>query len=114
MSDDPSHARASVAERFQNVLGILNELNKANTEINVNYEVRALADGKPSEVRVLYVGLAQAYYVSAGGEAGVGSPTENGWDWKASPAIANDVLIALDILQGKHTPAFVPLPIQIR
>lgn len=112
--EDPANTRASVAERFQNVLGILNEVNKANTEITVGYEVHTLADGKPSEVRALYVGLAQAYFVSPGGEAGIGRPTPEGWQWEPSKAIAGDLLIALDILQGKHSPAFVPLPVTIR
>jgi hypothetical protein len=112
--EDPANTRVSVAERFQNVLGILNELNKANTDITVTYEVRNLSDGKPSEVQVIYVGLAQAYYVSPGGEAGIGRPGAQGWQWESSNAIANDVLKALEIFQAKHTPAFVPLPVKLQ
>ena len=111
---DPTNTRVSVAERFQNILGILNELNKANNEITVSYEVHTLDDGKPSEVKAIYVGLAQAYYVSSGGEAGIGRPTEEGWKWEGSSAISDDVLTALEILQGKHTPAFVPLPVKVQ
>ena len=111
---DPTNTRVSVAERFQNVLGILNELNKANNEIAVSYEVHTLDDGKPSEVKAIYVGLAQAYYVSSGGEAGIGRPTQEGWKWEGTSAIADDVLTALEILQGKQTPAFVPLPVKVQ
>lgn len=111
---DTAESRVSVAERFQNVLGILNEVNKQNGEITVSYEVRELANGRPSEVRALYVGLAQGYYVSASGEAGVGTPTADGWAWKPSAILAKDVLNALEILQGKQTPAFVPLPVRIQ
>ena len=106
--------RVSIAERFQNVLGILNELNKANNEITVAYEVHTLSDGRPSEVKVIYVGLAQAYYVSPGGEAGIGRPGIDGWSWEPSAAIAGDVLVALEVLQGKHTPTFVSLPVKLR
>ncbi len=112
--EDPGSSKVSAAERFQNVLGILNEVNKANGEVTVSYEVRELANGKPSEVRALYIGLGQAYFVSASGEAGIGIPSSNGWTWKSSNAIAGDVLTALEILQGKHTPAFVPLPVKIQ
>jgi len=112
--EDAAKSRVSVAERFQNVLGILNEVNKANSELTVNYEVHTLADGKPSEVKALYVGLAQAYFVSAKGEAGIGRPTPDGWQWEASTTIGNKVLFALEIMQGKQTPAFVPLPVKIR
>jgi hypothetical protein len=111
---DPAGATVSAAERFQNVLGILNELNKANNEITVSYEVHSLADGRPAEVKVIYVGLAQAYFVSASGEAGIGRPSDQGWQWEPSKVIAGKVLQALEILQGKHSPAFVPLPVTIR
>ena len=112
--EEPATTRVSIAERFQNVLGILNELNKANNEISVNYEVRTLADGKPSEVKVIYVGLAQAYYISASGEAGVGCAVDGSWNWVPSKSSAKDILVALEILQGKQTPAFVPLPVKIQ
>jgi hypothetical protein len=106
--------RISVAERFQNVLGILNELNKANSEITVAYEIRTLADGSSSEVQVIYVGLAQAYYLSPRGEAGVGHPTADGWVWKPAPEAANAILTALEVIAGKRPPAFTPLPVAIQ
>jgi hypothetical protein len=112
--EDPNKVRVSTAERFQNVLGILNEVNKANNEISVSYEVRNLADGRPSEVKVIYVGLAQAYYVSARGEAGIGRPTAEGWKWEPLEAISKDVLMALEVLEGKHTPVIVPLPARLQ
>jgi hypothetical protein len=112
--EDTAKTRVSAAERFQNVLGILNELNKTNNEITVSYEVHHLADGKPSEVRAMYVGLAQAYYVSARGEGGIGRPTGDGWKWEPSKAVASEVLMALEILDGKRTPDFVHLPVKIQ
>jgi hypothetical protein len=112
--EDPTRTHVTVAERFQNVLVILAALNKANTEINVVYEVHQLADGKPAEVQTIYLGLAQAWYVSAGGDAGIGRPTPTGWKWEPVRAIAQDVLNALEIKQGKQTPTFVPLPVRIQ
>ena len=112
--EDTAKTNVSVAERFQNVLGILNELNKANNEITVSYEVHNLADGKPSEVKTMYVGLAQAYYVSAGGEAGIGRPTANGWKWEPSKDVGSSVVMALEILDGKQSPAFVGVPVKLQ
>ena len=112
--EDPTQAKTSAAERFQNVLGILNELNAANNQIAVSYEVRNLADGKPSEVQAIYVGLAQGYYVSAGGEAGIGRPSAEGWHWEPSQALAENLLVTLEILQGKRSPSFVPLPVTLQ
>lgn len=114
MPESAAASKASVAERYQNVLGILNEINKATTEITVNYETRTLADGRRSEVQVIYIGLAQAYFVSPTGESGIGQPTPDGWKWTPSDAIGGDVLKALEIMQGKHTPAFVPVPVKIQ
>ena len=112
--EDATKTNVTVAERFQNVLGILNELNKSNGEITVNYEVRQLSDGKSSEVKAIYIGLAQAYYVSTRGDAGIGRPTADGWTWEPSKEIAQQLLTTLEILQGKQTPAFVPLPVKIQ
>lgn len=114
MPAEGAPSRVSTAERFQNVLGILNELNRANSEITVAYEIRTLADGTSSEVQVIYVGLAQAYYISPRGEAGIGRPSEDGWKWAPAPEAAASILLALEIIQGKHSPSFVPVPIDIR
>lgn len=111
---DANTTRVSAAERFQNVLGILNELNKANSEITIAYEIRQLADGSSSEVQVIYVGLAQAYYLSPRGEAGIGKPTDNGWVWRPATDQAGAIFTALEIIQGKHPPEFVGLPISIQ
>jgi phage shock protein A len=114
MPAEGAPSRVSTAERFQNVLGILNELNRANSEITVAYEIRTLADGTSSEVQVIDVGLAQAYYISPRGEAGIGRPSEDGWKWAPAPEAAASILLALEIIQGKHSPSFVPVPIDIR
>lgn len=112
--EDPTATRVSVAERFQNVLQILNEAAKAQNEITVNVEVRTLAGGKVAEVKTIYIGLAQGFYVSPSGEAGIGRPTDDGWKWDPSPAVAKDVLTAVEILEGKHSPAYVPLPVKLQ
>jgi hypothetical protein len=114
MPEAAAAEKVSVAERYQNVLGILNEIGKATTEVTVSYETRTLADGRRSEVQVIYVGLAQAYFVSPTGEAGIGHPTPDGWKWAPSNEIGGDVLKALEIMQGKHVPAFVPVPVKIQ
>ncbi len=112
--DDSANTKVSTSERFQNVVGILSAVGKANQEINVVYEVRKLADGKPAEVKTMYVGLAQAYYVSGNGEAGIGRPSEDGWRWEPAKQVAPDILRALEVIQLKHSPVFVPLPVKLQ
>ncbi len=112
--EDPSGTKASVGERYQNVLGILNEINKANGEILLVNEIRALSDGTPSEVKSIYVGLGQAYYLSPGGEAGVGRPTPEGWEWTPANELAGNLREVVEILQNKGKPKFITLPVEIR
>jgi hypothetical protein len=111
---DPATTTVSLAERFQNVVGILNEVNKFNADITLVSEVRPIAEGKPAEVRTIYVGLAQAYFLSAGGDAGVGRPTPEGWRWEPARDLAPAVAEAVEILQNKAKPAFVRLPVKVQ
>jgi hypothetical protein len=112
--EDPATATVSVSERFQNVVGILNEMHKANAEISLVTEIRALADGRPSEVKTVYVGLGQAYFLSAGGESGVGRPTAGGWEWRAANELAQSVSEVIEILENKGKPKFVALPVTLQ
>jgi hypothetical protein len=111
---DSEHTSVSVAERFQNVLGILNEVNKLNTEVTLATEVRPLSDGKPSEVKTVYLGLAQAYFISARGEAGIGRPGPEGWVWEPANELSKDINVVIQVLQNQAKPTFVPLPVTIQ
>lgn len=107
--------KLSLAERFQNVVGVLNELNKFNREISVASEVRTLPDGTKAEVTSLYLGLGGAYYVGTGGKiAGVGAATENGWQWTAADARAAEIALTVAIFNNEQPAAFVKLPIEIK
>ncbi len=113
----PADARAtnvSLAERYQNVVGILNEVGKFNNEITMVTEVRTLSDGKPAEVRTVYVGLAQGYFVSPKGDAGIGRPGESGWVWSAAREIAPQIEQVVEVLQNKAKPQFVSLPVKVQ
>lgn len=114
MPEDPATTRVSLAERMQNVLGILNEINRIGSEITLATEIRPLSDGKPSEVKTVYVGLAQAYFVSARGEAGVGVPGADGWQWTPRNELAPQIAQVIQVLENKAKPQFVSLPATIR
>ena len=105
----------SLGQRFQNVVGVLNEVNKFNRDITVTSEVRALPGGATAEVTALYLGLGAAYYVTAdGAAAGVGYPTQEGWQWKAADPLAAQITQAIAILKNESVPAYVPLPVEIQ
>jgi hypothetical protein len=114
MPADGTTTNVSLAERYQNVVGILNEVGKFNNDITMVTEVRTLSDGKPAEVRTLYVGLAQAYFVSPKGDAGIGRPGAAGWEWTAAREIAPQLEQAVEVLQNKAKPQFVSLPVKVQ
>ena len=112
---DPDDTAKSLSERYQNVVGILNAVNKFNREITLANEVRELPDGAKAEVQTLYLGLGQAYYVSANGKrAGIGQPAAGGWRWTAANDFAGEITHVIEILENEQVPAYVPLPAEIR
>lgn len=113
--EDPEETELSLGERFQNVVGILNEVNKFNRNISLPSEIRTLPDGTSVEVTTLYVGAGQAYYVSATGTvAGVGRATAQGWTWIPANDAAPQIAQAIAILKNEQVASFVRLPIAIK
>ena len=113
--DNPEETKLSLGERFQNIVGILNEVNKFNREITVTSEVRTLRDGTKAEVAALYVGIGQAYYASADGKAaGVGTSSATGWVWTPANEAAPEISEAIAILKNEKVADFVRLPIRIK
>ncbi|MES2598758.1 MAG: DUF3450 family protein [Verrucomicrobiota bacterium] len=105
----------TAAERFQNVLGILNELNKANNELNSLPEIHDLGNGRKAEVKVVYVGLGQGYFVNSNGDiGGMGLPSETGWVWNTDPAIAPKMRELVEVMKKAVAPKLVELPAQIQ
>lgn len=108
-------SKESLSARFQNVVGILNELNKFHREITVTSEVRTLGDGRSAEVTVLYVGMSCAFYASTDGTAaGIGTSTADGWGWTSADVLAGDVNKAIAILKNETVAEFVQLPLRVQ
>ena len=104
----------SLSERYQNIIGIVNELNKAAQEITVVSEVRDLSDGTKAEGQTLYVGFGCAYWCTNKGDlAQVGHPSAEGRKWEANDAIAPSVLDAIAVLKSEKVAEFIPLPIAV-
>lgn len=114
LPDNSAETKIGPTERLQTVLGLLNELSKANGEIALSTEIHTLPDGQRVEVKAVYVGLAQAYFVSAKGDAGIGTPGNEGWDWTPDGSLAAGITDAIQIMQNKGKPRFIPLPVNIQ
>lgn len=112
---DQTETKASLSERFQNVVGITNAVNKFNRDITMTTEKQALPDGTSAEVTVLYIGLGQGYYVSGNGKiAGVGTASESGWQWRPANDAAEEIARAISIIKNESIVDFVILPVEIK
>lgn len=99
--DEPRDALLSM-------LSVIDKAEQFNRRFTRSTEVH-----EGSEVQVLYLGLAQAYYLDRGDKAGIGRPGPEGWRWKSDPDIRNALQAAFDILDKKRAPAVVTLPLTL-
>lgn len=113
---NPAESRLSLSERYQNVIGTLNELNKAARELSISGEVRNLDDGRQFEATVFYVGLSQAYYVNDKmGLAGIGKLGPLGsWAWEERNELVEQVSQVIRVYRNEMPAAYVPLPAEVR
>jgi len=108
---DPDTTKTGLSERYQNVIGILNELNKFSLEITESIEIRTLVDGTSAEVTVLYLGLGQAYYCNTKGDmAGVGHPGPDGWIWEPANADAEAISHVIAVFRNEKPAVYVSVP----
>ncbi|MCX5651612.1 MAG: DUF3450 family protein [Planctomycetota bacterium] len=111
---DSAKSELPIAVRFQNLVGIVNEVNKFAREITMTSEIRKLADGSSAEVTVVYIGLAQAYYSGGGGKiAGFGTAGPEGFTWTVANDMAPQVAKLVAILKNESPAEFVPLPLKV-
>lgn len=101
---------APLQNRCRDVIAILSEVEIFESTITVHSELRKIG-ADTVEVDVLYLGLAQAWYVDrSGNRAGSGQPGDSGWQWTENPAMAGRVREAIDIQRKKSPPALIALP----
>jgi len=113
--DDPAATELGLAQRYQNVVGTLNAVNKFNLEVSAFSEVRTLEDRGATGLWAPYLGIGQGWYVNAAGDlAGIGTASEDAWVWTPANDHAAAVAEAVAIQRGERPPAFVQLPIRIQ
>lgn len=115
LPENPETSERSTSERFQNIVGILNEIDKFNLDITMTSEVRSLPDGSSAEVTALYLGIGYAFYVGANNTvAGTGTSSGNGWVWTPMNEYAVQIEQAIAILENEQVAGFVPLPVTLK
>ncbi len=100
--------------RFQNVVGVLNFLDKVQREVTVTSELRELAGKGAAEVTVMYLGLGQAFYEGMQGTiGGIGHAGPAGWTWTSKDQHAKAIADAIAIHKGEQVARFLSLPIAL-
>ena len=112
--EDPETTKSSLSERFQNIVGALDQVNRFHREISVTNEVRTLDGGTSAEVTVVYLGVSKAFYVSTDKtQAGIGTAGPDGWTWESANASAAEIAKAIGILQDGKAAEYVHVPVRI-
>lgn len=107
----------SLSQRLQNIVGILTQVDKFNTTVEVIPEQRDFGDGSFVEVSTLYLGLGAAFYADKSGRhAGAGTVSEDGvWTWEPHNDWAPAIQAMIRMYQGATNEIrFVPMPVEIQ
>jgi hypothetical protein len=111
---DPAATPLSLGKRFESLVGVLNEVNRFQSEVHATTEVRQLPNGEMVEVVTLYLGLGHAYYSGRNGSvAGLGQPGPDGWSWIGVDEAATEIARAVAIYKKEGVADFVRLPIRM-
>jgi hypothetical protein len=112
--EDPEQTTLPLSTRYQNLIGVLNYINKFNNAITMTTEVRKLTGNQSVEVKVMYLGLGQAYYSNdTATVGGLGRPTAEGWKWERRDNIAPAVSSAIAMYNNEKPADYVALPVDI-
>jgi hypothetical protein len=114
--EDSEATSLSISQRLQSIVGILTQLDKFNTAVEVVPEQREFESGSLVQVKTIYFGLGAAYYAdNNGSHAGYGRPSETeGWVWTEDPEIAPEVLKLIAMYEGATTEIeFLPVPVKL-
>lgn len=112
--EDPNDTQAPVISRIQNLIVILKAAQEFNSELHLQTETLKNGD-KEVEVKTLYLGLGQAWFVDDSGSfAGVGGPSAEGWKWDTEAKIAPQVQQAIAVYEKSQPAAYVALPVEVK
>ena len=104
----------SVSQRLQIIFSLYGEIEGLQHDIRVTREILTTKSGKRREFDLIYIGLARGFSVSEdNGEAGIGRPTQNGWEWKWENEWGGSIRRALDYYNREKSSDFIELPLAI-
>ncbi|MDP0501190.1 MAG: DUF3450 family protein [Verrucomicrobiota bacterium JB022] len=104
----------SLSIRTQNVVAILNEIDKFNGVVTKETDIQELDDGSTAEVTTLYFGLGGAFFTDPEGTyVGVGKPSTDGWVFTAAPESADAIKQLVAVYDRSVEASYVSVPYEI-
>ncbi len=110
---------ADITKKLSTLLELLEQLN--DFEQRISHAETALILPTPQGdkeimVQQLYIGLAQAWYVSLDGSlVGRGTPEVNGWHWQADNSVDGETILnAIAMIERRSEAKFLQLPISLK
>ncbi|MBH55044.1 MAG: hypothetical protein CMI18_11965 [Opitutaceae bacterium] len=115
---DPNSDRevtVTYEDRIQTIISVLQNIEYFNKVVTLSSELRE-SDGEVSEVKTLYLGFGQAYFVDEGQTiAGYGYPVVGkGWEWVDMPDIAEAIYTSVLVFDNRKPAVFVNVPVAIQ
>jgi len=106
----------STTDRVQNIISLLQNIEYFNNVVTPASELQTLENGEIIEVKTLYLGLAQAYYVDPNREiAGFGYPViGEGWKWTEKNEIAENIGNLVEVSDNRRPAEFIEVPVEIK
>lgn len=102
-------------QRYQACLSIIKGMRSFHRRYTTGAQDIDL-EGDLCAVRVLYVGLTSAYFMSLDGrQTGIGVPSSEGWRWRATDDFRSEIQLAFKMAEQSSTQlSLVELPVEIK
>lgn len=102
---------AALGERAQILVAAFTRIEEFNRSVSIDYQARAMSDGREVMVSILYWGLARGYAVDPQGNAAWElTPGEGGWVWKERDEYAARILELVDVHEQNRPPSIQVVP----
>ncbi|MDQ2044660.1 DUF3450 domain-containing protein [Pseudoalteromonas sp. 20-92] len=110
---DLTNSQLNTTDKLQTALKMLGLLRDFQQRISIHEMAILHPDGQEVWVKQLYLGAAQAWFVSEDlSYVGIGFPSDLGWQWEFDPSInAEQVALGIAVQQKKRAADWVTLPI---
>ena len=96
------------------MLNVMKVAGKFNRVVSYSEEMQSVGQsGEKRQLRVLYLGLACAYFLS-GENAGVGAPAKDGWKWSVDDSLNSTMAKAIAVYEKTSRPELVTLPVEVQ